>query len=457
MSPATEDAVRLLVRAAVLRLDEILSNHAPEWKMTTRWERGQDGFFHERKVIEPALWFSLERMLPSVREYLPCVELLKSDSVIGPHLGRLVGTKQMAMRLEADRIVSLLAHTMLDSDGRPAFKDDRFDEMWREIVEFFGSDCVPFNTVAPLPRLVIPQSPVRLNSEIVLDRLTDEEVTRCWEAGVLRPCSPRFPFIETEVAIGIRKTTYVPKLIQADDEPPESPSEANTGSFGNRCPFREDLLIDDVLSALRLFKHTQLRSAGHASWTDGYWLGDGTSFRSLGQWPYGDKCELSEADVPQFLEVWRLLEAGSDEMDFTLRRFNLSFERRLGDDRLVDLVIAAESLFLGDLGAQDRGELRFRFALRAAKFIDHASYNERDVYRVMRRAYDARSAVVHGGSPKDTDLPDNQSASLQIFTDAIEEIVRLGLRKAIALNQEGKSLHKSEYWDDLLMPPPNCP
>lgn len=276
------------------------------------------------------------------------------------------------------------------------------------------------------------------------------------EAGVLRSSSPRFPFIETEVAIGIRKTTHVPERIQADDEPSESPGEANTGSFGKRCPFREDLLIDDVLSALRLFKHTQLRSAGHASWTDGYPLEGGASFRSLGQWPYGGECELSEADVPQFLEVWRLLEVGSDEMDFTLRRFNLSFERRLGDDRLVDLVIAAESLFLGDLGAQDRGEFRFRFALRAAKFIEHASYNERDVYRVMRRAYDARSAVVHGGSPKDTDLPDNQSASLQVFTDAIEEVVRLGLRKAIALNQKGKRLHKSEYWDDLLMPPPKC-
>ncbi|MGH8588753.1 MAG: penicillin acylase family protein [Gammaproteobacteria bacterium] len=332
----------------------------------------------------------------------------------------------MVMRLEADRLVSLLVHTMLGNDGRAAFKDDRFDGMWREIVEFFSSDCVPFKTVAPLPRLVIPESPLRLNSEIVLDRLTDEEDTRCWEVGVLRPSSPRFPFIETKVAIGIRKTTHVPKRIQADDEPSESPGEANTGSFGNRCPFREDLLIDDVLSALRLFKHTQLRSADHASWTDGYPLGGGASFRSLGQWPYGDACELSEADVPQFLEVWRLLEAGSDEMDFTLRRFNLSFERRLGDDRLVDLVIAAESLFLGDLA--DRGEVRFRFALRAAKFIEHTSYNERDVYRVMRRAYDARSAVVHGGSPEDTGLPDNKSASLQVFTDAIEEVVRLGLR-----------------------------
>jgi hypothetical protein len=117
------------------------------------------------------------------------------------------------------------------------------------------------------------------------------------------------------------------------------------------------------------------------------------------------------------------------------------------------LVIAAESFFLGDLGVQDRGELRFRFAIRAAKFIEHLTYSERDVYQVMRRAYDARSAIVHGGSPKDTRLPGNQSASLQVFTDTIEQMVRLSLRKAIALQKDSKRLLKSEYWDNLLMPP----
>lgn len=107
-------------------------------------------------------------------------------------------------------------------------------------------------------------------------------------------------------------------------------------------------------------------------------------------------------EAPHFLELWRLLEAGSAQIAFSLRRFNLAFDRELLDDRIVDLVIAAESLFLGDLGVQDRGELRFRFAIRAAKFIEYLTYSERDVYQVMRRAYDARSAIVHGGSPKDT-------------------------------------------------------
>ncbi len=122
-------------------------------------------------------------------------------------------------------------------------------------------------------------------------------------------------------------------------------------------------------------------------------------------------------------------------------------------DRIVDLVIAAESLFLGDLGVQDRGELRFRFALRAAKFIEHPSYGEHDIFRVMRRAYDARSAIVHGGLPKDTRLPDDQSAELPTFIDAIEELVRLALRKVLSM--KGKTVRQVEYWDTLLFSKPN--
>ncbi len=68
----------------------------------------------------------------------------------------------------------------------------------------------------------------------------------------------------------------------------------------------------------------------------------------------------------------------------------------------------------------------------------------------MRRAYDARSAVVHGGSPKDTRLPDDQSAKLPTFIDTIEELVRLGLRKGLLMKEDGKKLRQGEYWDSLI-------
>ena len=73
----------------------------------------------------------------------------------------------------------------------------------------------------------------------------------------------------------------------------------------------------------------------------------------------------------------------------------------------------------------------------------------------MRRAYDARSAIVHGGSPKDTRLPDNPSAKLPTFIAAIEELVRLGLRKELSMKKAGKKLRQAEYWDAIIFSKPN--
>jgi hypothetical protein len=402
------------------------------------------------------LWPKLsDEWLRSLPEYQTCIECLESDVFIGPHLDRVVGTSVSASRLETNNILKSLMYAMLDDEGHLAFTDERFHSKWRELVSFFGADQIAFKMVAPLPYLVVPAFPLQLNNELVLDRLTDDEVTRCYQTGVIQPISLRFPLIYGEVAVGIRRTMFLPKLIRRGDEPHEWPEALDEGSFGNRPLFRDDLVIDDVLSSLRLFKRTQIRSAGLASWTDSPWLNAGTSYRVLGRWPYGGKFELSEGEVPEFLELWRLLEEGAASFGFSFHRYNLAFDRGLLADRIVDLVIAAESLFLGDLNVQDRGELRFRFALRAAKFIEHPNYDERDIFRVMRQAYDARSAIVHGGSPKDTRLPDNPSAKLPTFIAAIEELVRLGLRKELSMKKAGKKLRQAEYWDAIIFSKPN--
>jgi len=97
--------------------------------------------------------------------------------------------------------------------------------------------------------------------------------------------------------------------------------------------------------------------------------------------------------------------------------------------------------------------LGYRLALRAAKFIEHQNYVEHGIFRLMRRAYNARSAIVHGGDlPRDTSLPDNPSADLSIFIDAIEELVRLGLRKALSMNE---NMRQAEFWDALIFSKPN--
>ena len=67
----------------------------------------------------------------------------------------------------------------------------------------------------------------------------------------------------------------------------------------------------------------------------------------------------------------------------------------------------------------------------------------------MRQAYDAKSAIVHGGSPKEPRLLDNRT-DLPTFIDAIENLVRLGLRKALSMKEDGSELRQAEYWDALV-------
>ena len=452
VSPETEGTVRRFVRIAVTNLCELVKGRKLEWELNSQWERGTDGHFRERKKRSWSLWPMLnDDWLRTLPDYQMCVEQLKSDTVVGPHLDRLVGTDMSTSRVEASNILKSLMYAMFDDEGHLSFTDERFDGEWRKLIELFDSEEISFKTVAPLPHLVVSDFPLRLNNDLVLDRLTDDEITRCYEVGVIRPISVRFPLIYSDVAVGIRRTMFLPKGIRTGDEPQRPPEVEGEGSFGNRPPFRDDLVVDDVLSALRLFKHSQIRTAGHAQWTECYWLKGGTSYRVLGQWPYWGKYELSAEEVPQFLELWQLLAEGAARFGFSIHRFNLAFDRGLLADRIVDLVIAAESLFLGELDVKDRGELRFRFALRAAKFIEHPSYSQHDILRVMRRAYDARSAIVHGGSPSDTRLPDNNSADLPTFIDTIEEIARLALRKAFLMREDGKKLREADYWDSLVI------
>jgi len=47
-------------------------------------------------------------------------------------------------------------------------------------------------------------------------------------------------------------------------------------------------------------------------------------------------------------------------MEGALRRFNFAAERTLPEDAIVDLMIAAETLFLSEAAPVDRGELRYR-------------------------------------------------------------------------------------------------
>ena len=76
----------------------------------------------------------------------------------------------------------------------------------------------------------------------------------------------------------------------------------------------------------------------------------------------------------------------------------------------------------------------------------------------MRGAYDARSVIVHGGTPDERDLRDldRQSLSLDGFADELEEVMRRALQVAVAMVAPGEDFPPA--WEELIFagPPPQA-
>jgi len=209
-----------------------------------------------------------------------------------------------------------------------------------------------------------------------------------------------------------------------------------------------------VLATLRLFKKGRLSIPGILVFTQDWAIAGWTRWTYANPgWPPANEYQLETAEVENLKALWRKAEVAARDgvLANAIRRFSYANERERPDDALVDYMISAESLFLSD-ASSDR-EMRYRLSHRAAIFIDFSQYTRREVFAFMQRAYDARSAIVHGvGTPKPRNLkgPKGETLNLHDFTELIGAFMREALRKAVfSTNQQGQL---AIDWDALIFP-----
>jgi hypothetical protein len=150
---------------------------------------------------------------------------------------------------------------------------------------------------------------------------------------------------------------------------------------------------------------------------------------------------MSNAESVELGKVWPLLRhpgllRRNKGLALALRRLSYQAQRERPEDELLDTMIAAEALYLSDMGkAADRGELRYRLALRAALWseLEPTGFTKREVLGIMKSAYDARSAIAHGGTPKPDDMKmRGEKVPLAHLAKAAKSITTAGCRKALA-------------------------
>lgn len=139
---------------------------------------------------------------------------------------------------------------------------------------------------------------------------------------------------------------------------------------------------------------------------------------------------LANKERALLVRYWQQLkdDPASGALSVAMRRLRFSAERKNAHDRMLDLMIAAEALFIEREG--DHDELRFRSSLNASFFLESEGQARKVIFQTMRGGYDARSAIAHGNEPENVRIA-GQSYDLHALIPQVENVVRRALHKRL--------------------------
>jgi hypothetical protein len=441
--PGIHDALLQLVQRA---LPIVLAN-GPRVIEDERWVRHehtmyrQVGAFRHWNIRSPQPWSQIE-LFP---EFGALRQAIGNEPAVERQLGTLVGTPLSAMQITLESVVSTVIAKVLNT-GAETFDAAAFETAYSEIERGLASDTVTYWTVAPLVGFACSADGVRLSPSVAIRKLTDAEVVRSIEVGLLQSVFGQgHPIDPPDFAIEVSQT--LPKRVGEQSESAEQVQ---------RWFEEPQTAIAHLVSVLRLFKTGRVAGGGTIAATD-QWFAPMASVYQRGDVrpPYNTTYELSATEVTDFVNFYTACDSDavrrSKGLEMAIRRLDYSAERQRVDDKIVDLMIAAEALFLGQDRASERGELRYRLSLRAALFTPSNDWSPRQLFNLYRTAYDARSTVAHGGSQERRELPDGTSVSLAVFSEEVAKQLRMAVKRAI--EHCATSRHQFNVdWEGLILP-----
>lgn len=205
-----------------------------------------------------------------------------------------------------------------------------------------------------------------------------------------------------------------------------------------------ELAYDQIADAVRCVTVSIGQPVGHlGSWDR---LSDDAARRFLGSgYGYGsalfDRAIVHastrpiELNLQEMLDMYRAFRAfkAADRrvLRIALDRISSALRENTLVDKAIDLGIALEALLLHDVaagkGAKDRGELKFRIAVRGAAFVGGTGSTRLATLRTLKAAYDHRSTAVHTGELSDPEGAEtDMKAALSIGVIIARKLIQLG-------------------------------
>ena len=412
-----------------------------------RWNRDDDGSFrHRERTTE--IWDrgAIERVM-ALDSWSNVLQIPQDDDRLNVQIDTLVGTVSSRSYFDA----STLGRLMLPRPSEMADFEVSFARRYTELEDYLSTSELELCVVFPVPGLVCGQFPMSLEENLELDRMTDGELAAALNVQIIPLMFPGTLVLSNDEAqqFCLRYHYRLPKIVGEVDPPDSAQLIAD---------IEEGLLKiqEDFGSVLALVTADPVVLSGSMR------IGAGSPMSSsaiqFGSFPLTRaqrhrKLILDDETAADLSSMWTLVRniRIPDSVSLAMRRLSFQVGRERIEDEIVDVLIAAEALYLTDGNQQ---ELGFRLALRAAALSDPAKLgmSRRDVFDMMKSAYTVRSKIVHGSKPKPVNLKvKGLQLSVEDFVQELENMVKQALREALKRVADS-ALTWPPDWDDLTLP-----
>ena len=462
--PLTDVVVNYLKELAHDFRESKLPVHLSE---ATVWERDADGVTRRKSSTEPNLGIFSHTHKEASTTYEATARAVANDRDFKRAVGSLVGDSSHLTIFSEDTVISAAMRGMAKADGSLSIRKDRVSRHLADLRAYVTQTHRTETIIIPLPGLKSYTLPFAIDDNVEIAALSGDEIGASIASGSLRPMSADFPILTADQCIGVRITISVPAEIHTQQELQDTQEERTRKlqelsekphRFGELSRWHLNDVVDDVLFVLRLARPEFIGTqgavvlanspVGHSrSWT-------GRPSRNFVHTTY----DLDKPTGRKIRSTWKELKLQARKKQslppICIRRFNSALDRMSLDDAIIDYLIASEALFLKDAGApEDRGELSFRLSLRAAVFIEGRAPQQAAVFKFIKKAYDLRSTIAHGGSPASpVKVPGRSSAiPLHEFVEELGSVMRRVLVRAIGLYSKSSDFGKPEYWESLII------
>jgi hypothetical protein len=338
---------------------------------------------YEQSISWAQLFVMLEKEIHNLPQYNACLKVMQADDMISKHLDTLVGTCASRWRFTADQSIGGLLKTQVLSFFEKRYFDEKiFDSDYACLEAFFYNQNIALISISPLINFSSEVDTIELNSGLRIRELTLVERGNLMDELRAMPFSGLLPQLGIKYVI---ECEYSAEKVLGD----------KPGGQNSKPEVDVQEIISKVITALRLLKPgnvigTFVKSQYKQNSLGGIsYSGPFSDNRLLGGITYN----LKKTELEEFQLLWEKID-NSAINTVALRRFNYSYARENAEDKLIDMMIALEALFLkGEKAGASSGLI----ISVACSVLNGKTTKERELIKEkINSAYNLRNKIVHG-------------------------------------------------------------